>query len=811
MEFFDFQDAAQHEQIDWPFEDIAAAEQHIVDTEAMLFGDEQEDFFPDTTAAPQQQCITDDFNQLNGPKPMYPAENPCDVCRQRGLDCFVATRGVLKQTCSCCLNLYRECSFTRPGAKGPFFETLAYIDEDECQETGGPTIFRPLYSFNRDFADAGDDFAGGNKKGATRFSRDAVRVLKNWLKEHASNPYPSEAEKDELKELTGLKRSQISNWFANARRRWKIIQPETQSVALPIPPKNPEMAWEELNPLERWKISPPEHEVAKPTDIIKAIQTTPYQHSRNNSQTKAARSTKSGSRLSSCSKDDSSHIMTHSFSNSETRSSVSDLSIASAHSHGSSRASFSSLERKDRRRRRRNVPQYVSQKKNKEKSAASRPFHCTFCVDTFATKYDWARHEKSMHIALEKWTCAPEGGVIQALDQRICAFCQAVNPDEAHMEGHNYSACQEKVKEERTFYRKDHLNQHLKLMHGTKFLPSMSSWKMAVDDIRSKCGFCPTVTKTWQQRVDHLAAHFKNGSTMDSWQGDWGFEPHVEALLENACPPYLLADERRSPFPFSATGGKGCSVRQDGTVGNDSNCWQRLEKALNVWIQQCVGSGLAITDEAIQNEARIIIFGSDDPWNQTCAENSMWLTALKRKNGLISDSDVIPIEEVPLLPPYTIRHKASKSTVASRHARNRSLSSSQGPATPGPAHQSQRPSALRSESSISNPHEVLPSFDGSWDASSSNLPHSLNISNPIVPMTGGLIPPAENHNFQVLQIEDFCKDQSHDFSGGPAMTSAELDAAIDAATSNLKSGAPLSFDTSEFFQFDMELDNEPMH
>ena len=52
--------------------------------------------------------------------------------------------------------------------------------------------------------------------------------------------------------------------------------------------------------------------------------------------------------------------------------------------------------------------QAVSRKLGDEKK---RMFQCTFCTDTFKSKYDWTRHEKSLHLSLEKWICAPSGYV----------------------------------------------------------------------------------------------------------------------------------------------------------------------------------------------------------------------------------------------------------------------------------------------------------------------------------------------------------------------------------------------------------------
>ncbi|KZV20163.1 hypothetical protein F511_01020, partial [Dorcoceras hygrometricum] len=50
----------------------------------------------------------------------------------------------------------------------------------------------------------------------------AVSVLRAWLFEHFLHPYPKDSEKSILARQTGLTRSQVANWFINARvRLWK--------------------------------------------------------------------------------------------------------------------------------------------------------------------------------------------------------------------------------------------------------------------------------------------------------------------------------------------------------------------------------------------------------------------------------------------------------------------------------------------------------------------------------------------------------------------------------------------------------------
>lgn len=51
--------------------------------------------------------------------------------------------------------------------------------------------------------------------------QDMTRPLKQWLYHHRDNPYPSKSEKQMLASQSQMTLTQVSNWFANARRRLK--------------------------------------------------------------------------------------------------------------------------------------------------------------------------------------------------------------------------------------------------------------------------------------------------------------------------------------------------------------------------------------------------------------------------------------------------------------------------------------------------------------------------------------------------------------------------------------------------------------
>ncbi|KAI9728859.1 MAG: hypothetical protein M1834_007116 [Cirrosporium novae-zelandiae] len=606
------------------------------------------DDFSCQALADEQEAITN-FEQIykhqNEDRGITRADQPCVYCGSRGLACYYFQFPGQEDGCCSCSALGRACSFTTGKSKNRS-PALESVMESQC-----PCCLEPTRTFEICSACVEEQQTSQVKKANIRFSKAAIRILKDWLALHGNRPYPDEKERTELERRTGLKRSQISNWLANARRRGKV-----HSVSLSLPgsvdsgnsshagidiPYNQQSpkgtSYQDLNPMERWKVSPPEHEPASVTAIARAVADPSYTLQSRESTGGVTRS-RNGSNDSSS----FSHFRApsmNSFDSTPSTTSASDFSSFTAFSHPSS-GSFDTRDRKVRRRRRRNPskPQITGLQANN-----TRIFECTFCTETFATKYDWQRHEKSLHIPLEKWTCSPNGGIIPDLNTggTVCTFCNLANPQPAHLDSHNFNVCQENSPEERTFFRKDHLSQHLRLVHNVKLQPLMNTWKTAINHIKSRCGFCSAELPTWAARVEHLAAHFKAGQTMAQWNGDWGFDPSVSRVIENTMPPYLIAYERTTMHPFR--GQDMANASHDFYRGDHSssthwaegvNCWIRLENGLKRYVKAQQAQGVEITDEMLQNQGRVVIYGCDDPWNQTGSDNPTWLEAFKRSVGL---------------------------------------------------------------------------------------------------------------------------------------------------------------------------------
>jgi hypothetical protein len=505
-----------------------------------------------------------------------------------------------------------------------------------------------------------------DKKSNSRFSKAAIKVLRNWLDEHQANPYPTEEEKELLGRTSGLRLAQINTWLANARRRGKAgvknkatMDGLSQSTTTSLPPsaaigipgaREIEInRWSDMNPLERWKHSPPQNEPAPFNAIADALDRRDLPHYAEES---SAPTTFGWQGIESSQSDSSfSHNRAGSVTSQEKSTSNSAASSAawsgSRESWGS--GSFHSLGsslngRKERRRRRKMSAPVLKKPSNDKNVKKDRIFQCTFCTDAFTTKYDWQRHEKTLHLSLEKWICCPLGPetLDTATGNTICSYCHAPEPTRDHIESHNHRQCMDKGFAGRTFYRKDHLRQHLRLVHESKLLPHMEDWKTTLNNINSRCGFCDTRFSIWSERNDHLAAHFKNGARMSEWKGCRGFEPAIAALVNSAMPPYLIGIEGSSVNPYSATSPMRCMTLQThlDNGGAPTTCWEILTVRLGKFAKEQTDKGIILTDEMLQKQARQILYDSDDAWDNTAADSPEWLDLFKRAHAL----DYLPTE-----------------------------------------------------------------------------------------------------------------------------------------------------------------------
>lgn len=88
----------------------------------------------------------------------------------------------------------------------------------EMMQVGGGPIPSFVFDVMNPYHPYAAGLDGARRKNATR---ETTAPLKAWLTDHRKNPYPTKGEKVMLAVMTKMTLTQVSTWFANARRRLK--------------------------------------------------------------------------------------------------------------------------------------------------------------------------------------------------------------------------------------------------------------------------------------------------------------------------------------------------------------------------------------------------------------------------------------------------------------------------------------------------------------------------------------------------------------------------------------------------------------
>lgn len=164
----------------------------------------------------------------------------------------------------------------------------------------------------------------------------------------------------------------------------------------------------------------------------------------------------------------------------------------------------------------------------------------------------------------------------------------------------------------------------------------MQEWRLKATRINCRCGFCEQRFQDWSECNEHLADHFRCGAKMKDWMGCRGLDPAVALHVQNAIPPYLIANESNNFEPFSASNGfQNNSVANTGPElpgrqqPRQPTRFENLTAQLAEYVRDAIADGLTVTDETVRRKARLFMFGDDDAWNQTPADNKEWLRLFK--------------------------------------------------------------------------------------------------------------------------------------------------------------------------------------
>ncbi|XP_039225137.1 homeobox protein Meis3 isoform X2 [Crotalus tigris] len=151
-----------------------------------------------------------------------------------------------------------ETGSTPSGTPGPSSGGVASQSGDNCSEQGDCLDNSVASPSTGEDDDLDRDKKRNKKRGI--FPKVATNIMRAWLFQHLSHPYPSEEQKKQLAQDTGLTILQVNNWFINARRR--IVQPmidqsNRTGQGTPYSPDGQQMGGYVMDGQQRMTIHPP--------------------------------------------------------------------------------------------------------------------------------------------------------------------------------------------------------------------------------------------------------------------------------------------------------------------------------------------------------------------------------------------------------------------------------------------------------------------------------------------------------------------------------------------------------------------------
>ncbi|KAF2495543.1 hypothetical protein BU16DRAFT_561826 [Lophium mytilinum] len=405
-------------------------------------------------------------------------------------------------------------------------DNLLYLPEDPAdqQTTGYGEV-------------SGDD---GKPSKRTRIPLEAKKLLEASFEQHRHDPYLQKKDLHELADATGLSLRQVRTFFANARvrklppvtssspsaephkiplpvsandrstslakrrRHSKPVEPDNSgpcnATAVRIPQSSP---LKQQDPMQRYLSTSPEDEGISEDAISKAAAS----FSDTDNATRPP-------------------LLTRKYSSKSDAVSVANTALSSRSSSGSSLASVdSTTNRGPRRGRKRQRDQSTKEPISviRRPSDPSKIYQCSFCTSDFLQKYDWRRHEESVHFPQKEWICMPDGPAYDDADGIArCVLCNEALRLPSHFETHNCATCLTNPRADRTFTRKDKLLQHIVQVHKVAQFDNDKklNWCRPIQHkITITCGICGIHPATWAERADHLATHFAEGHGMQFWIG----------------------------------------------------------------------------------------------------------------------------------------------------------------------------------------------------------------------------------------------------------------------------------------------------
>ncbi|XP_061450389.1 iroquois-class homeodomain protein IRX-3 isoform X2 [Rhineura floridana] len=156
-------------------------------------------------------------------RPIYPSDRQGNSSSRNGAD--LSPTGTLSNVLS---SMYGAPYAAAAAAQGygaflPYTAELPIFPQlgTQYELKEGPGIQHPGFPHHHPAFYPYGQYQFGDPSRPKNATRESTSTLKAWLNEHRKNPYPTKGEKIMLAIITKMTLTQVSTWFANARRRLK--------------------------------------------------------------------------------------------------------------------------------------------------------------------------------------------------------------------------------------------------------------------------------------------------------------------------------------------------------------------------------------------------------------------------------------------------------------------------------------------------------------------------------------------------------------------------------------------------------------
>ncbi|XP_053126438.1 iroquois-class homeodomain protein IRX-3 isoform X2 [Hemicordylus capensis] len=156
-------------------------------------------------------------------RPIYPSDRQGNGASRNGAD--LSPSGTLSNVLS---SMYGAPYAAAAAAQGygaflPYTAELPIFPQLGAQYElkDSPGVQHPAFPHHHPAFYPYGQYQFGDPSRPKNATRESTSTLKAWLNEHRKNPYPTKGEKIMLAIITKMTLTQVSTWFANARRRLK--------------------------------------------------------------------------------------------------------------------------------------------------------------------------------------------------------------------------------------------------------------------------------------------------------------------------------------------------------------------------------------------------------------------------------------------------------------------------------------------------------------------------------------------------------------------------------------------------------------